>query len=52
LREEQHAWESIPVAELLVEINDELLLVVGEKAALEVGAQVVGPAEAAALAAP
>jgi hypothetical protein len=52
LREEQHAWESIPVAELLVEINDELLLVVGEEAALEVGAQVVGPAEAAALAAP
>ena len=42
----------IPVAELLVEVNDEPLLVVVEEAALEVGAQVVGPSESAALAAP
>ena len=34
-----------------MEVDDEALLVVGEEAALEVGAEVVGPAEAAALAA-
>jgi hypothetical protein len=34
-----------------VEGDDEALLVVGEVAALDVGAEVVGPAEAAALAA-
>ena len=39
------------VAELRVELGDEDLLVGGEGALLEVGAEVVGPAEAAALAA-
>lgn len=39
------------VAEEAVELDDELVLVVGEVAALEVGAEVVDPAEAAALAA-
>jgi len=37
------------VAELGVEADDEALLVGGEVAALDVGAEVVGPAEAAAL---
>jgi pyruvate/2-oxoglutarate dehydrogenase complex dihydrolipoamide acyltransferase (E2) component len=40
-----------PVAELAVEADDESLLVGGEVAALDVGAEVVDPAEAAALAA-
>jgi hypothetical protein len=41
----------IPVAELAVEVDDDLLLGVREEAALEVRAEVVGPAQAAALAA-
>jgi hypothetical protein len=41
-----------PVAELRVEVDDEPLLVVGEEAPLEVGPQVVGPPEPAALPAP
>ena len=40
-----------PVAELAVEADDEGLLVGGEVAALDVRAEVVGPAETAALAA-
>jgi hypothetical protein len=43
--------KGVPVAELGVEVDDELLLGVGEEAALEVGAEVVCPPEAAALAA-
>jgi hypothetical protein len=41
-----------PVAKLGVQVDDELLLVVGEEAALEVGPQVVGPPQPAALPAP
>jgi hypothetical protein len=40
------------VAEDLVELDDEVLFVGGEGAALEVGAQVVDPPQTAALAAP
>ena len=40
-----------PVAELGVEVDNDQLLGVGEEAALEVRAEVVGPAQAAALAA-
>jgi len=44
-------YARVPVAELGVEVDDDLLLGVGEEAALEVRAEVVGPAQAAALAA-
>jgi hypothetical protein len=41
----------VPVAELLVQLDDGVLLLLGEVAALDVRAQVVDPPEAAALAA-
>jgi hypothetical protein len=44
--------DASPVAELGVEVDDDLLLGVREEAPLEVGAEVVCPAQAAALAAP
>jgi len=43
---------SVPVAEESLEVDDELLLLVGEVAALDARAEVVGPPEPAALAAP
>jgi len=42
----------VPVAELLVEADDGVLLLLAEVAALDVRAQVVDPPEPAALAAP
>ena len=44
-------YARVPVAELGVEVDDDLLLGVGEEAALEVRAEVVHPAQPAALAA-
>ena len=41
-----------PVAELLVEVNDQLLLLFGKAAPLEVGPQVVRPPQPAALPTP
>jgi hypothetical protein len=46
-----HIDDHVPVAELGVEVDDDLLLGVREEPALEVRAEVVGPAQAAALAA-
>jgi len=42
----------VPVAELVVEADDGVLLLLAEVAALDVRAQVVDPPEPAALAAP
>ena len=40
-----------PVAKTSMEVNDQLLLLLRQEPSLQVGAEVVGPAEAAALAA-
>ena len=51
-RMRMHRYDhDVPVAELGVEVDDDLLLGVREEPALEVRAEVVGPAQAAALAA-
>ena len=43
---------SVPVAEEGLEVDDELLLLLGEVAALDARPEVVGPPQPAALAAP